>query len=642
MKRLLSTAPLVVLALAAADTVLARRSVPHRPVEADLFVQAGLLWLVFVLLALLPAWLLLRVSARRRGDDLGAGLDDGRGDDRPGAVGAGMTLAFCAALPVVLHHALDEYTGSGQDVSHLKSAWPWLAAAGFAAGWAAVAWGLAKLLARAPGKPVAAAIALVSLVCGLFLPTQLEPPPVKRAPDVPGAPDATGKPNLLLLVWDTTRADHTGPYGYARDTTPHLARLAEESLVFEEARSATIFTFTSHLTMLTGVMPSVHGARLLSTRYDPRKATTIAEILREEGYRTGAFVGTDVLAGRTGIRHGFERYCDAVDPPVCDTHAWKLVHDVQSLLALRFRAFKNNGLPHWIQDFQRPAPDVLAEAREWIEQDDPRPWFCMINLYDVHWPYLPGPEARDVMVRAYNGAWDGYLFRSDAYVPGSRPDAEGTAHLRDLYDAEMLELDRNVAGFLEGLDLDRTGVLITSDHGEAFGEAGTWKHEDIFEPQLTIPFVVRLPGATRAGRVATRAAGMDVAPTLLGMAGVDIPEIVQGVDLSREVPDFEREIMVEDSDSMNPDLIRLALYRGRWKLCRFGKLDEYEYTLHDLSTDRVGEIDVSAQHPELKAELVARMVEIRGDVDRELSEQTYEIGSEMDAFQALGYAGDDD
>jgi hypothetical protein len=126
------------------------------------------------------------------------------------------------------------------------------------------------------------------------------------------------------------------------------------------------------------------------------------------------------------------------------------------------------------------------------------------------------------------------------------------------------------------------------------------------------------------------------------MAGIPIPAVVQGADLSHEVPDPERVILVEDSDSMNPEMIRLALYRGRWKLCRHGKLDAYTYTLHDLETDRVGEHDVSAEHPAVAAELIAMLVEIRGDLDRLLAEQELDLGASRDALQALGYAGEED
>ncbi len=618
----------VVLAVAfgAVDSVLARRALPHRPVEARLFLEAVALWLAYGVAALVPAWVTLRVLARlRKEKEKGEAASPGR------TVGA---VVFWTAFPVVGHTALDRFTGEGQNVSGLSSPLPWLVLLLTIAAVVAAAWGVAWLLGRVRARLAGGVALLVALPVGFLFPLSVGASP--------GARSAAGdKPNLLLIVWDTCRADHVEPYGYERNTTPRLAEFAADALVYEDARSASVFTFTSHLSMLTGVMPSTHGARLLRTQYDPRRARTLPEVLREAGYRTGAFVGTDVLAGRTGIRHGFDVYDDRVDPRVCDTHAWKLLHDVQAVLALAIPALRNNGRPHWIQDFQRPADGVLANALEWIREDDGRPWFCMVNLYDVHWPYLPGEEARDALVREYNGALNGFLFRADGYDKSYEPTAEDARHVADLYDAEIFELDGAVDGFLDQLDLDDTAVLITSDHGEAFGEAGHWKHEHVFEPQLRIPFLLRLPGGERAGRVPGPVSGIDVAPTLLGLAGVAAPEEVEGLDLLATPPAAERLIQVEDRDHLDPTDVRLAIYRGPWKLVRRGLGDARSYVLHDLRNDPVGEVDVAAAHPEVFDELVGILEDLRRELDEIEAQEAGDLGAQADALRALGYLGDD-
>ena len=616
MLRALLSLPVVTLVAAALDAAGVRRSLPHRPAEARLFAEAWALWAAYGLLALIPTWCTLALLARRRGE----------ASERRWT--APLVLAFWTVAPILAHGVLSSFFQGVQDLDALGRPLPWLATLGTVIVVVAVAWGLVRLLERAPTPAVAGALVLLALPVGLALGGSEEPT---------AAPGEGERPNLLLLVWDTCRADHTEPYGYDRATTPGLAQLAEESLVYEQARSVSVFTFTSHLSMLTGVLPSTHGARLLRSRYDPRRADTIAETLRRAGYRTGAFVGTDVLAGRTGIRHGFEVYSDRVDPRVCDTRAWKLLHDAQALLARTVPALRNNGQPHWIQDFQRAAPEVLAEASAWIAREDPRPWFCMINLYDVHWPYLPSQEARDRLVRSYNGAFDGYLFRSDAYDGSTVPDATDARHVADLYDAELYELDARVRTFLDGLDLDRTAVLLTSDHGEAFGEAGTWKHEDIFEPQLRIPFLVRLPGAARSGRIDAPVSGIDVAPTLLGLAGVAPESELQGVDLLAAELGPERQILVEDRDHVDATDVRLALYQGPWKLVRRGLGDQATFSLHDLTADPVGEVDVAAEHPELFASLRERLEALRGDLDEREAAAAAELGGQAAGLAALGY-----
>lgn len=626
MRRLLVAFPLVVIVAAAADSFLARRSVVHRQLEPELLLQAAGLWTVLALLALGPAYAALRWLEGRRA----------RAPRAPEASGARAccVLLFVTLLPVAAHGALDAFTHPGRDLSELHGARPWMTLLAAVAGLGVLLWAVERLVSRVRGTRAALAVVLLALPIGLFLPRRPSPQAAARAPQ------AAGKPNLLLLVWDTCRADHTGPYGYDRETTPGLARFAEEALVFESARSATIFTFTSHLTMLTGVMPSEHGARLLNTIYDPRRAPSLPALLSAQGYRTGAFVGTSVLAGRTGIRYGFEVYGDGVDPPVCETWAWRLLHDLQSVLALRYPALQHNGQPHWFEDFQRPAPEVLEEARAWIARDDPRPWFCMLNLYDVHWPYLPAQAESDALVREYGGALDGYLLRG-AYPKGKTLTAEDSAHIRDLYDAEILQLDRVVEGFLRSLDLDATAVLLTADHGEGLGEAGKWLHEDLFEPQLRVPFVLRLPGGARRGRVPGWVSGVDVMPTLLGLAGVPAPEGRLGLDLARETPPEDRRILVEDADNIDPSVIRLALYRGQWKVVREGRGAERRYWLFDLHADPVGELDVSAQHPEIQAALVAEMEALWTGLDERLEGQPVDLGAQADVLKGLGYVSDD-
>ncbi|MEW6072617.1 MAG: sulfatase-like hydrolase/transferase, partial [Planctomycetota bacterium] len=487
---------------------------------------------------------------------------------------------------------------------------------------------------RAPPGPAVLALVLAAVGTGLFL-------PIRRAPRAGSAP-AEARPNLLLVVWDTTRADHLEPYGYDRGTTPHLARFAAEAVVFESVRSASCFTFSSHLSLLTGVHPSTHGGRLLSMRYDPRRAPAIADTLRRAGWRTGGFVGTDVLAGRTGLRHGFEVWDDRVDPPVCDTRAWKLVHDLQSVLARAIPALRNNGNPHWFQDFQRPASEVFAAARAWIGADDPRPWFCLVNVYDPHWPYVPVGPGRELLVRDYDGPLDGYLFRSDRWREGTAIGAADASHVADLYDAELHDLDLEMDAFLRDLCLEegRTAVIVTSDHGEAFGEAGRWAHEDILEPQVRVPLLVRPAAPRPAGaRVAAPASGVDVAPTLLALAGVPAPAEMEGLDLLAAAPAIDRALLVEDRDRLDATDVRVALYRGPWKLVRAGLPGAATFALYDLAADPLGAEDVSARHPEILATLSAELAARRARADAAEARAPAERGGADDGLRALGYAG---
>ncbi len=600
-----------------------RQAFAYREPTPALFGQTVLLWLVFAALALVPA---RAVDALLR-----RGVEPRRG------VPAYLHLLAWAVFPVLAHRVLDRYTGINADTSALRSPTPWLAVGGVALGLTLLVVLGGRLTSSWRAGRAAAGLGALVLAAAALLSTVS----LGETRERPAAPD--GAPNILLLVWDTTRSPSLNVYGYERDTTSWLERFAEQATTFENARSASTFTFTSHLSMFTGVYPSHHGARLTRQSYDPVRTPTVADLLRKHGYRTGGFVGTAVLSARTGIDVGFDAYDDLVDPPVADTHAWALVHDVQAVLAKTFDALRFDGLPHWFQDFQRPAGDVLASAERWIREGGDEPWFCMVNMYDVHWPFVPPAEAAAKWVRPYDGPMDGYLFRSDDYVKGYAPDARDDRYLLDLYDAEMWKLDRDVEAFLAKLDLSRTGVVVTSDHGEAFGEGGEYGHDGILEPQLRIPLLVRAParpdlaGARRPDPVS----GVDVAATILALAGADRPEHLLGRDLLDQPFPAERRVLVEDRDHFDETDVRLALYRDTWKLVRLGPDDgELRYELFDLTTDAVGLVDVAAEHPELVQELAGDLETLRAAWG---PEEGGASGGQIntDALQALGYIGDE-
>ena len=640
MLSLLRVLPIVSALVAAVDSWLVRTALDHRPLEPRLFLESWLLWSAFALLALLPARLCLRLVSRLSGADRSASK-------------AGLSFATLLAwtvFPVLAHGRLDAFTSIGQDISGLMRPRPWLEVGAVALALVVGALLLARLLARFSVRGLALSIGLPALLCGAFLPGRLPPSKEAKAAVREADPDS---PNLLLLVWDTTRAWSLEPYGYSRETTPRLAELAEESLLFEEARSVSCFTLSSHLSMLTGTYPSHHGARMTRMFVDPDRTPSIARLLRDAGYRTGGFVGTDVLRAGSGIVDGFEVYSDRVDPAVCDTRAWKLVHDVQSVLAKFFAAFENNGRPHWIQDFQRPADGVLEEARKWVAQDDPRPWFCFVNLYDVHWPYLPENETRQRWVRPYAGGVDGFLFRSDNYQReagvrrGSKLDFADRWHLMELYDAELAELDRKVGGFLETLELEsgRTAVLLTSDHGEAFGEGGRYEHDDILEPQVRVPLLLRLPHEAgerpAAGRRQTAASGVDVAATFLALAGVEIPEHMRGLDLRHLDSELPRQILVEDRDKLSPEENHYVLYEGRWKLQVHGIGHEARIELYDLEEDLLGLHDVGTRYPRIRDRLATALEVLRCGWGGGLEDVETEGIRFDDGLEALGYTGEE-
>lgn len=613
----------------ALDVLLTRFTYNWRPFDAGIVWQSPVLWLSLGLVAL-PFFALAGRFLLQRADAPEA---------KPWPRVALGVLA--TAAPVAGHVLLSRHAGIDGELSGFKTPWPWLEVGGLVLVVIGGALILKRLGSRIRWNVVAFGLVLASVVMMLVKPSSI-------SNSAGTAPPSADQPNVLLLVWDTCRSDRLMPYHYDRETTPNLAEFASEAVVFEEARSVCSFTFTSHLSMLTGVYPTTHGGRLLNSVVDPRRSTSVAQLFADAGYRTGAFVGTSVLTGKTGIRIGFDHYDDQVDPSVAYTRAWELINDLQVVAAKIHPPLRNNGNPHWFQNFQRPATDVLSRAKSWMDEDEPRPWFCMINLYDIHWPFLPEGDGQK-LVRPYGGPLDGYFKRSNDYP---KKDASGNKyeiteadrqHISDLYDAELFDLDAVVDEFLAELSLDAggTAVLLTSDHGEAFGEApGVWLHDDIIEPQVRIPFLVRpAAAAPEGGRVVGLVSGIDVGPTLLGLAGLEVPGSMQGLDLTRGTPDPERTIRVEDRDHPQADDVRIASYSGYWKYLELG-LEDKVTRLYDLRSDPIGLVDVSGSYPEVAKAMKESLEEALEGA--ELAPESIDGNFDTSALEALGYMGNDE
>jgi arylsulfatase A-like enzyme len=597
---------LAVLLCAALDTLDTRLHLSHRPQDWLLPLQVLTAWGA---LALLVAWPASRTARRLR-------------------AGFSASLLWLAG-PVILHHALAASLGPTRKLDLARQSLPLAATlvALLVGVWLAAR--LERSLVHGRSRWPAWLI-LVGALLTLMPHTNWTTVAPQAAPATrAGDPD---RPNLLLIVWDTTRADRLSPWGHERATTPGLAALAERSLVFERCWSPSVFTLSSHTSMLTGLPPSLHGTSL---RRQVVSARTIVPLLAEAGYRTGAVVGTSVLAAGHGIERGFELYDDRVDPPLCDSHLWAMVNDAQELAARHSRWLRFNGQPHWFQDFQRPAGEVLDAARAFLAADDGRPWFLMINLFDAHWPYLPDDDATHRWVRPYDGPLDGYLLRGDDVPEGYQADGSDKAHIRDLYDAELWALDRDVTGFLAALDLSsgRTCLLVTADHGEALGEGDQWSHEELHAAQTHVPMLVLAPGRhPPGGRVGQPVSGTDVARTLLDLAGLAPPETlpVGGLSLLSDEVSSERILISQDHDNVYPERDGDAVIRGRYKLLH----RDGSTTLHDTLLDPLDENDLSADLPGVKAELEAALEALLA-----ASEARQGAMVDADTLRALGYTG---
>ena len=286
---------------------------------------------------------------------------------------------------------------------------------------------------------------------------------------------AGGPPNLLLVTLDTTRADHLGPYGYPRPTTPRLDALARDAVLYTRAVSTSSWTLPAHASLFTGRFPWSHGAR-----YDPEGPLVLADAIEApRAIRArGLSPGAETLAGRLAAA-GYDTAAVVGGP-------WML----RSFgLAEGFAHYDDDGITEYRG---RRAEDVARGARAWLadwhDSGDGRPFFLFLNFFDPHFPYDPPPP------------------HDRAFLPPDvEPDSRRRAQWKALYDGEIRYVDEqlgSVLDLLEERDLyDDTWIVVTADHGELFGEHGEWGHGGhLYQELVAIPLLVKPADARGAGR----------------------------------------------------------------------------------------------------------------------------------------------
>jgi arylsulfatase A-like enzyme len=378
------------------------------------------------------------------------------------------------------------------------------AACGVGALAVAVAWRvLRKKLARRPVLTVAAA-ACVAAGAVLFVLPEL------RWASHP----KTSAPNVIFISLDTVRADHLGCYGYRRGTSPNLDRFAREAALYENAICVQPTTNPSHVSMFTGLYPAQHG---VVSNFVPLRAkvSTLPRLLAAHGYENAAVIGGFPLDRRlSNLGRGFRYYDDYLNP-------WSYFRHT---LLYRFAAIIDKKL----YGAMRPAPAVTAAALDVLDRRRDRPLFLFVHYFDPHSPY----QYHGAAERFYNGA-KAVAFgeqerelnrRWHQYAVGA-PRPALAAAVEALYDDEILYTDKSLGELLDGLRRrDRyaqTLVIVTSDHGESFGEHGHKFHGGtVYDPETRVCLMIK-PPAEGSGprRVRNQVETLCLAYTVLAAAG---------------------------------------------------------------------------------------------------------------------------
>ncbi|MFH1220967.1 MAG: sulfatase [Candidatus Eisenbacteria bacterium] len=313
--------------------------------------------------------------------------------------------------------------------------------------------------------------------------------------------------NVILIAVDALRPDHLGCYGYARNTSPNIDRLAAEGALFENAISQACWTTPSFGTIFSSLYPSQHGSMKINNMVRPT-VPMLAEMLKARGYATGAFVNAPALNPEFGISRGFDVYDAARSEP-------------------------------------RDAIRTTADALEWIDRHKQQPFFVFVHYFDVHLPYAPSSPYDNLFDPEYRGPL-GNSFDPDVYEPSrekllekmGRWSAGDWNHVKSLYDGEIAFADKALGTFIEAIEerglRKRTLIVLLSDHGEEFYEHGAYGHgHSLYDEVIRVPLIFLLPGMIPKGfRSKETARLLDVTPTILELVGLKSQVHFEGASLA--------------------------------------------------------------------------------------------------------------
>ncbi len=396
------------------------------------------------------------------------------------------------------------------------------------------------------------------------------------------------KPNVIVLLIDTLRADHLGSYGYERATSPELDALAQRGFLFESCIAQSSWTLPSTASVLTGLYPQTHGCVSLSTLRLARPLSTLPEVLLEEGFATGGFIANCIISQRNGFAQGFEQF--------------------QELCML-------------------PAEDINAEAVDWIQAQGESPFFAYVHYYDPHWPYAaPEPFTRFFEEEGDPQAGDDRMRQALTAVARSKSREGGSpaprweivdslendfaivdddhfqltdwlvSRWRNRYDAEIRYWDTALGRLVDRLDelgiLDDTWLIVTADHGEAFGEHDYVGHgASLHGEQVHVPLIILPPGGRAGQRISSPVEQIDIAPTVLAALGLEADprfvgrSLLPGQDLEATAAFSILNDFVEDDQA--------AVQFPEWKAIR--TLESAQWQLYETTIDRAEVQDRAAE-----------------------------------------------
>ena len=396
--------------------------------------------------------------------------------------------------------------------------------------------------------------------------------------------------NVIVITVDTLRADHLGCYGYRQVQTPNIDAFTSDSIRFERAYTPVPITLPAHTVIFTGTYPTLSGIHDFSANRLGAKQPTLASLLKDRGYATGAVVASGVLDSRFGLNRGFDFYYDHFD----------------------FNRLQEANL----DEMERPGNVVADEALSWLSKNHSTPFLFWMHLYDPHYPYAP-PAPYDQMYKSH--PYDGEIAFADEQIG-------------------------RVLRFLKDKGLYQKSVIIVAgDHGEGLGEHSEKTHGFfIYSSTLRVPLIIHLPEISGVKQSTEPVSLADIVPTVMQFLGLPVPAQVQGKSLLS--------IIAGKRDSEPRSLYSetfLPRLHFNWSDLRGVVAGNYHFIdaprpeLYDLSKDPGELANLYSQKGAVASVLRAKLRSMIREYTPggELAEKTGLDPALMERLESLGYAG---
>ena len=397
---------------------------------------------------------------------------------------------------------------------------------------------------------------------------------------------AAEKPNVILITLDSTRADRMGFLGAKGGLTPHLDALAKQSVVFEHAYAQSPDTLASDAALLTGTYPPYNHVSQFGASLAP-SLPYLPQLLRAAGYRTAAFVGTLTLDPRDGFAPGFDRGFSAYDA------GFRLPQAGESRYAT----------------VERRGSEVTSRALAWLQRPGQGPFFLWVELHDPHVPYQP-PAGYARTGSAYNRE----IKYADAQVGRLLAALRG----RKLYDGAL--------------------IVIAADHGESLGAHGEETHGIfLYDENIHVPLLLKLP-QNRAGKATAHVRLVDVAPTVLQVAGLPVPPQMQGQSLLRAMRQPGLGEAVYSASSFSQHAFGWSRLEA-WRAGKYLYIRAPQPELYNLESDPEAAHNIAASSQAIAGTMAGQLVAFDGRMAGKAGSSAQLSSSELQKLASLGYVG---